>query len=126
MRHRVKKTKLGRLTKHRKATLRNLVSQLLLHGQITTTQAKAKETKRWTDKLISQAQDDTVPNRRDLHRFFGKRDIVNHLVDVVAPAMKDRQTGYVRQSTAGKRRGDNTIMAKLELVKQPTTGQPNK
>ncbi len=121
MRHRIQKKKLGRRTKHRGAVLRNLLRQLFLHGKIETSQAKAKEIKRWADKLINQAKDDSLNSRRNLHRYFGKRDVVNTLVNEIAPIMDDRDSGYTTLSVIGKRRGDNTVMARLELVKKPET-----
>lgn len=121
MRHRVQKKKLGRKTKHRGATLRNLSRQLFLHGKIETSQAKAKEIKRWADKLINQAKDDSLASKRRLHRYFGKRDVVNTLVNEIAPIMDDRDSGYTTLSVIGKRRGDNTLMVRLELIKKPQT-----
>lgn len=119
MRHRVKKSFFNRGTKHRQAMLRGGVRNLILHGKILTTSAKAKEFKRLTDKLIFKAMDDSVASRRKLHEFFGKRDIVNTLVDKVAPAFKDRQSGFTRITKYGRRRGDNTEMVELELVVKP-------
>lgn len=119
MRHRVKKSFFNRGTKHRRAMLRGGVRNLILHGKILTTSAKAKEFKRLTDKLISKAMDDSVASRRKLHQFFGKRDIVNTLVEQVAPIFKDRQSGFTRITKHGRRRGDNTEMVRLELVVQP-------
>jgi large subunit ribosomal protein L17 len=119
MRHRVNKRYFGRSTKHRQATLRNLLRQLFMHGKIETSQAKAKEIKRWADKLITEAKKDDLESKRELHRFFGKRDIVNTLTQQIAPVMDDRNSGYTTLSVLGKRRGDNTVMARLELVKKP-------
>ena len=119
MRHRVKKRHFNRDTNHRKHLLRNLVRSLIEQGEITTTVAKAKETKRISDKLISKAGKNDLNTRRVLHRFFGKRDVVNTLVDSVAPAMSDRRSGFTTMSRVGKRRGDNTQLAKLALVVKP-------
>lgn len=119
MKHRVKGKKFNRDTNNRKALLRNLVRQLVENGFITTTGSKAKETKRLADKLINKAQTDTVSNRRLLHTFFGKRDVVNTLVERVAPLFTDRSSGFTRITSVGRRRGDNTEIVKLELVKQP-------
>jgi len=94
MRHRQKTKQLGRDTKHRKALLRNLVRALIEQGEIVTSEAKAKETKRWADKLIGKAKTDSLATRRLLHTFFGKRDVVNTLVERIAPAMKDRISGF--------------------------------
>ena len=119
MRHRVHKKHFNRDTNHRKMLLRNLVRELLLHGAIKTTRPKAKEAGRIADKLISKAQDDSIATRRVLHRFFGKRDVVNTLVDRVAPAMKDRVSGFTTIKSVGVRRGDNTELVQIELVVKP-------
>lgn len=119
MRHRVKKSSFNRDTKHRQAMLKNGVRNLLLHGEIKTTRAKAREYQRWTDKLIAQAKQDSLASRRALHRFFGKRDIVNTLVERIVPVFKQRQSGFTRITPAGVRRGDSTRLVKLELVAKP-------
>lgn len=117
--HQVKKTTLGKDTQHRQAFLRNGLRNLITHGQIKTTKAKAKELKRWADKLIYRAQTDTPASRRQLHRFFGKRDIVNTLVERIAPLFKKRHSGFTRIKPYGIRRGDNTKLVVLELIKKP-------
>lgn len=119
MRHRVQKRHFNRDTKHRKHLLRNLVRELIEHGSIKTTDAKAKETRRLADKLISKARDNSIATRRVLHRFFGKRDVVNTLVERVAPAMKDRASGFTTTTPVGVRRGDNTQLVELELLVKP-------
>ncbi len=121
MRHRVDAKQFNRDANHRKALMMNLVRNLIEHGFIVTTQAKAKVTKRLADKYIHDAQTDSVTVRRNLHRFFGKRDVVNTLVEKIAPAMKDRQSGFVTSSVVGQRRGDNTTLIRLELVNKPAT-----
>lgn len=119
MRHRVKAKHLNRDTNSRKALFKSLVTALIQKGEIETTEPKAKAIKGLVDKLIHKAQDGGVHARRILARFFGRRDIVNQLVDGVAPAMQDRQSGYTRIVRIGKRRGDNTMMVKMELVAKP-------
>ncbi len=119
MRHRIKGKKLNRDTNHRKMLLRNLVRSLVEVGEITTTEAKAKETKRLADKYIGKAKADTVATRRVLHSFFGKRDVVNTLVERVAPLFGDRASGFTTLKKAGTRRGDNTGLVTLALVKKP-------
>ena len=119
MRHRVAKHHFNRDSNHRKALLKGLVRSLVEHGSIVTTQAKAKETRRIADKLIYRAQQDTVSRRRLIHKFFGKRDIVNTLIERVAPAMKDRKSGFSKLEAVGKRRGDNTALYKLSLMTMP-------
>ena len=119
MKHRVKKKTLGRNTNQRKMLLRGLLRSLFEHGSITTTKAKAKEVKRLSDKLIYRAKTDSVATRRDLHRFFGKRDVVNTLVERIAPLFKKRDSGFTSIKEIGRRRGDNTKLVSLSLVKQP-------
>lgn len=120
MRHGIKSKHFNRDVNSRKAMLRELVLNVVKYGQITTTMPKAKEARRIADRLIHKAQTDTVATRRTLHRFFGKRDVVNTLVERVAPAMTDRVSGFTRITAAGTRRGDNAAMVTLALVNAPT------
>ena len=99
--------------------LTNLVRSLFEHGEIETTQAKAKEVKRWADKLIPFAQENSLSSKRKLHEFFGKRDVVNTAVKVIAPAVGDRKSGFTTIETIGTRRGDSALMSKLSLVNKP-------
>lgn len=119
MRHRVSKRHFNRDTKHRKALIMNLVRSLIEHGEIKTTTEKAKEVKRWTDKLVHKAKVGNVAARRNLHTFFGKRDVVNTLVERIAPLFKDRTSGFTTNEVLGKRRGDNTEMTKLSFIVKP-------
>lgn len=119
MRHRVKTSQFGRSTKPRKALIQGMLRSLIEHGSVTTNQEKAKEIKRWADKLIGKAKTDTLASRRQLHAFFGKRDVVNTLVERVAPAMGKRISGFTTITRLGKRRGDNAQMVKLSLIEQP-------
>lgn len=119
MRHRVAKHYFGRNTNQRKALLLGLVRSMIEQGAIVTTRDKALETKRILDKLIHKAQSDTVANRRLLHRFFGKKDVVNTLVERIAPSMSDRVSGFTTLVRMGNRRGDNAQLVKLALVVQP-------
>jgi large subunit ribosomal protein L17 len=119
MRHRVQAKHFNRDANHRKALLRNLVCELVEHGSIVTTKAKAKVVKGLADKVVSRAQAGDIPARHLLHRFFGKRSVVNTLVDQVAPTMADRKSGFTTMADHGIRRGDSTEMVKLSWVKQP-------
>jgi|SRR3989339_2180350 len=119
MKHRIADKKLNRDTKHRKALLKNLIASLFEHGEITTTEAKAKAIKGLVDKIIYKAQQGTIATRRVLAGFFGRRSLVNTVVDKVAPAMKDRMSGFTRIVRMGRRRGDNAMLVKMELIKKP-------
>jgi large subunit ribosomal protein L17 len=116
MRHQISHSHFNRDANHRKALLKNLVRALVEQGFVVTTTAKAKELKRLADKIIHQAQDQSVSNRRVLHRFFGRRDVVNTLVERVAPAMSDRSSGFTRTEKIGSRRGDNAELTKVSLI----------
>lgn len=116
MRHRIADNRFNRDTNERKALLTGLLRNLTEKGEIVTTRAKAKALKRLADKMVFQALDNSLASRRLLHRTFGKRDVVNTLVERVAPAMKDRVGGYTRVVDLGNRRGDNTPMAKISFV----------
>ncbi len=116
MRHRVTHKHFNRDRNQRQALLKGLVRSLIVDGTITTTVTKAKETKRIADKLIHKAQTDSVMTRRVLHRFFGRRDVVNTLVERVAPAMKERVSGFTTIAPVANRRGDNAELATLSLM----------
>lgn len=120
MRHRMAGKQLGRDTQQRTSLFKNLLSALFEYGYIETTESKAKAIKGVADKLISNAQAGTLPARRLLARFFGTRKIVNKLVDEVAPAMGERKSGFTRIVRLGKRRGDDSMMVKMELIEKVT------
>jgi len=116
MRHRIAGKKLNRSTKHRKALLRNLAAQLIVHGEITTTTAKAKMVQPKIDKLITTAKKGSLHSRRQIESFFNKKPITNKLVDHLAPNLTSRTSGYTRITKLNRRKGDNTLLAKIELV----------
>ncbi len=122
MRHRVKGNHFNRDTNNRKALLMNLVRSLIERGAITTTKGKATEVERITNKMIAKAKNNTIETRRLLHKFFGKRDVVNTLVDKIAPLFTDRKSGFTTSVDLGTRRGDNASLVKLSLIKQPLEG----
>lgn len=120
MRHNVAGSKLNRDIKQRKALFKNLITALIEHGEIKTTEAKAKAIRGIADKLIYKAKEGTVAARRVLASFFGTRQIVNKLVDEVAPVMKDRNSGFTRiVRMTETRRGDNSTVVRMELVAKP-------
>ncbi len=117
MRHRKKTVKLNRNTKQRQALFKSQLRELILMGSLVTTVAKAKQLKRLMDKIVYRARVDSIANRRQLHRFFGKRQIVNTLVDRVAPTFKDKTGGFTSITKIGQRRGDNALLVKIAFVK---------
>ena len=121
MKHRVKSKRFNRDTSSRKALLRNSLRALIEHGHIETNESRAKEVRRLADKLITKAKKGDLASRRELHKFFTKRDVVNTLVDQVAPALADRQSGFRSLEKLSKRRGDNVTMYRLSLLVKEKT-----
>jgi large subunit ribosomal protein L17 len=125
MRHRVAHRKLGRVTEHRIAMLRNQASALLLHERIETTVPKAKELKPFVERIITIAKRslaDTsdpvrgVNARRLVARDIADQAVVSKLFDEIAPRFVERPGGYTRLLRLGHRRGDSADVALIELV----------
>lgn len=119
MRHRKAGKKLSRSQSHRKALFKNLLSALILHGEIKTTESKAKAVRRLFDKLVTKGKSGTFHARRLVASFLDNKQAVNKLVDEIAPRFKDRPGGFTRIIRLGRRQGDDALMVKLELVEKP-------
>jgi large subunit ribosomal protein L17 len=116
MRHRVAGRKLQRTSSHRTALFRNMAAALIKHEQITTTLAKAKELRPYTEKLITLAKKGGLSNRRLAHaRLLDDTQLVK-LFDVIAPRYAERPGGYIRIVRAGLRASDAAQIAIIELV----------
>ncbi|MCH7952064.1 50S ribosomal protein L17 [Patescibacteria group bacterium] len=118
MRHRVAGKKLNRDIKHRKALFKNLINALIIHEEIQTTENKAKAIKGLTDKLISRGKKGTLHSRRLIAAFLQDKKVVNKIVDELGPRFKDRASGFTRIIRLGKRRGDDAMIVKIELVEK--------
>ncbi|MDD2544308.1 MAG: 50S ribosomal protein L17, partial [Candidatus Cloacimonetes bacterium] len=105
MRHRVEGRKFGRETDARRLMMRNLVKSMVEHGQLNTTLAKAKEMRRFVERVVTYGKNNTVHSRRLAYSVLGDRDLVKKLFDEIAPAFADRKGGYTRVLKAGFRRG---------------------
>ena len=116
MRHQKAGRKFSRSTAHRKAMSRNLVTSLLDHGRIETTEAKGKELRRWVEKVITTAKNDTVAARRAVDAIVEDREVTERLFTKLMPRMKDRPGGYTRVLKVGPRLGDGAEMVLVELV----------
>lgn len=116
MRHLVKGKRLSRDTAQRKALLRNLVTSFLEKERITTTLAKAKETRPLAEKMITLSRTDTLSARRRILQFVYKKDVVKKLFEDVGPRFSERSGGYTRIVKIGPRGGDGAEMAILEMV----------
>jgi len=125
MRHRVGQRKLGRVTEHRIAMLRNQAEALIRHERIETTVPKAKELRPFVERIITIAKRGLAAgeaNGRALHarrmvlRDIQNRDVVAKLFDTIAPRFEARPGGYTRILRLGFRRGDAAEVAQIELV----------
>jgi large subunit ribosomal protein L17 len=125
MRHRVAHRKLGRVTEHRIALLRNQAEALIRYEHIETTVPKAKELRPFVERLITIAKRGVAggdANGRALHarrlvlRDIPDRDVVGKLFDTIAPRFETRPGGYTRILRLGYRRGDSAEVARIELV----------
>ncbi len=108
--------KLGRSSDHRKAMLRNLVTDLLREERITTTKFRAKEAGREAEKMITLAKKGDLAARRQVMAYLYDEDVVSKLFDDIAPRYEGRNGGYTRILKLGPRRGDAAEEVFLELV----------
>jgi large subunit ribosomal protein L17 len=125
MRHRVAHRKLGRVTEHRIAMLRNQAHALLLHERIETTMPRAKELRPFVERIITLAKRGLAggdANGKSLHarrlvlRDIQDREVVSKLFETIAPRFEARPGGYTRILRLGYRRGDSAQVAQIELV----------
>jgi large subunit ribosomal protein L17 len=118
--------KLSRNTAHRKALLRNLIRSVILSESIRTTTAKAKETRRVVEKIITAARVGTLAARRQVHRTVRDQAALAKLFDTIAPRFKERPGGYTRIVHLQNRLGDNAAMSILELVEKSPADEKSK
>ncbi len=116
MRHGMKQRKLNKSTPHRKAMFANMSASLVKHEQITTTLAKAKELRPFTEKLVTLGKKGRLSDRRLAMSRMRDETQVSKLFDTLAERYKTREGGYIRIMKAGFRYGDNAPMAVVEFV----------
>ncbi len=116
MRHLKKGRKLNRSPSHRLALFRNMATSLLRHDRITTTDAKAKELRRWADWLITLGKDGSLHARRRALAFVQDKAVVARLFNEIGPRFQDRNGGYTRVVKVGRRRGDAAPLSVIELI----------
>jgi large subunit ribosomal protein L17 len=116
MRHLKSGRKLNRTSSHRTALMRNLVTSLLLHERIQTTDAKAKELKAWADRMISLGKRGGLHARRQALQVINNKAVVRKLFDTLAERFKSRPGGYTRVIKVGWRVGDRAPVSVVELV----------
>ncbi|MFN2568198.1 MAG: 50S ribosomal protein L17 [Candidatus Dormibacteria bacterium] len=116
MRHRIAGRRFGRTSAHRQAMTRNQITDLLRHGRITTTEAKAKELSRWAERVITSAKPDTLAARRQVALWVTDREVSHKLFTTYLERYRERPGGYTRILHVGPRHGDAAPMALIELV----------
>jgi large subunit ribosomal protein L17 len=110
--------KLSRNSSHRHALMRNMVTSLIEHGRIQTTDAKAKEVRRWADRMVTLGKQQTVAARRRARAFVQTDAAVFKLFSEVAPRFANRAGGYTRIIKIGQRAGDAAPISILEFTEQ--------
>lgn len=116
MRHRVAGRRLGRTTSHRKAMVRNMVTDFFEHERMITTVPKAKELRSVAEKMITLGKKENLHARRRALAFLRRKSVVFKLFDTLGPRFADREGGYTRIIRLGHRTGDGAEMALLEFV----------
>ena len=119
MRHGRKINKLNRTSSHRKALMSNLVSSLITHKQIITTDAKAKELRRYAERLVTYAKKNDLHGRRLILKNIkgsNSKSIANILIHDIAPIYKDRNGGYTRIIKLANRKNDNSLVSMIQFV----------
>ncbi|MBI4473015.1 MAG: 50S ribosomal protein L17 [Acidobacteria bacterium] len=116
MRHRNHHRKLSRNSSHRRALLRNLVTDFLEHERLETTVPKAKEIRPLAEKMITLGKRDTLHARRQVQGYLLRDAIAKKVFDTIAPKFADRNGGYSRIIRTRYRRGDGAELAIIELI----------
>ncbi|MBI3996510.1 MAG: 50S ribosomal protein L17 [Candidatus Omnitrophica bacterium] len=119
MRHGKRNQRLSLPTDHRAALLDNLVRSLIIHGQIRTTYARAKEAQRLADRLVTLGKNGSLHSRRQAFRTLQDRVLVKRLFGEIAPRFVDMSGGYTRVTRLSLRRGDGAQQALLALSRVP-------
>ncbi len=119
MRHGRAGSKLGRTSSHRDAMFRNMVTSILKHEQIVTTDARAKELRRVTERMVTLAKRGDLHARRRALSYVRDRETVGKLFSELAARYQAREGGYTRIIKTGYRVGDNAPISIVELVDRP-------
>jgi large subunit ribosomal protein L17 len=124
MRHGKDGRKLSRTASHRNAMFCNMMASLIMEERVKTTEAKAKEGRRWIDRLITLGKRGDLHARRVAAKTVKDKTALKRLFDEIAPRYESRQGGYSRVLKLGPRRGDAAPMALLELVERKVKKAP--
>jgi large subunit ribosomal protein L17 len=121
MRHNKTGRRLGRNSSHRSAMMRNMVTSLLEHEKITTTDCRAKELRKVAEKMITLGKRGDLHARRQAMQVIRDRKVVAKLFERLAPRFQDRPGGYTRIIKLANRLGDNASQSIIELVEEGFT-----
>ncbi|HET9051332.1 MAG TPA: 50S ribosomal protein L17 [Candidatus Dormibacteraeota bacterium] len=116
MRHRLSGRKFGRTASHRQALTRNQVTSLLRHGRIQTTEAKAKELRRWVERVVTVAKPGDVHAHRQAALLVNDREAAQKLFATYVERYRERGGGYTAIYKLGPRHGDGAPMALVVMV----------
>ncbi len=111
--------RLGGSPTHERLILRNLATQLIEHGRITTTETKARRVQPLVEKLVTKAKRGDLHARRLVLKSVTDRDVVAKLFEEIAPTLQGRDGGCTRITKIGIRKGDSAPLAVLEFVTEP-------
>ena len=123
MKHNIKNKKLNKTSSHRKAMFMNMSNALIKHEQITTTLAKAKELRRFVEKIVTLGKKGDLFSRRKAISILQDQKISKKVFDVLAERYKVRAGGYTRIIKLGNRYGDNAPTAVIEFVDRDETAK---
>lgn len=126
MRHHKQGLKLGRTSSHRNAMFRNMVTSLLKHDKIRTTDVKAKEIRRWADRVITLAKRGDLHARRQVLSIVMEKNVVHKLFEEANDRFGAAAGGYTRVVKLGRRPGDAAPMSLVELVTARTSSKDKK
>jgi len=109
--------KLGRESRQRRSILAGITKDVIMNESVITTEARAKEVRKFVDKMITYGKDGSLVARRKALAFLhNDKDVVNKVFNELAPRYEKRNGGYTRIYKLGERKGDDALTVKLELV----------
>ena len=123
MKHNIKNKKLNKTTSHRKAMFMNMSNALIKHEQITTTLTKAKELRRFVEKIVTLGKKGDLLSRRKTVSILQDQKMSKKVFDILADRYKNRNGGYTRIIKLGNRFGDNAPTAVIEFVDRDETAK---
>jgi large subunit ribosomal protein L17 len=126
MNHHIAGRKLGRKTDHKIALLKNLVTSLIIHDRLTTTEAKAKELRRWADRMITLGKKGDLAAVRQASQTIKSKEAIGKLFKDLAPLFKERNGGYTRIIRYKNRKGVGAPLAIIEWTETMAGKEPEK